>query len=29
MFAGLSELEFKPAAVTHSPHATHVHYVLH
>jgi dihydrofolate reductase len=29
MFTGLAGLRLQPAAVTHSPHATHVHYVLH
>jgi dihydrofolate reductase len=29
MFTGLAGRRFEPAAVTHSPHATHVHYVLH
>ena len=29
MFTGLAGRRFAPATVTHSPHATHVHYVLH
>jgi dihydrofolate reductase len=29
MFTGLAGRRFTPSAVTHSPHATHVHYVLH
>jgi dihydrofolate reductase len=28
MFTGLGGLALEPATVTHSPHATHVHYVL-
>jgi dihydrofolate reductase len=28
MFSGLSALEMTPEAVTHSPHATHVHYTI-
>jgi len=29
MFTGLGGLHLEPAQVTHSPHATHIHYVLH
>ena len=29
MFTGLAGRRFQPANVTHSPHATHIHYVLH
>ena len=29
MFTGLRDLRMTPHAVTHSPHATHIHYVLH
>jgi dihydrofolate reductase len=28
MFTGVSDLRLKPAEVIHSPHATHVHYVV-
>jgi dihydrofolate reductase len=28
MFTGLADITFEPAAVLHSPHATHLHYVL-
>jgi dihydrofolate reductase len=29
MFTGLTGLHLSPAQVIHSPHATHIHYVLH
>jgi dihydrofolate reductase len=29
MFTGMAGLQLKPATVTHSPHATHIHYVVH